>query len=213
MPRFFKQMERYFITGIGTDVGKTIASAIVVEALQADYWKPIQAGDLSYSDTHKVKELVSNAKSSFYDNTYALNTPMSPHAAAAIDGLKIEVNQIKEPNVEGPLVIEGAGGLLVPINNMQTVADLIKMNYKVILVSQHYLGSINHTLLSINELKNRGLQIAGLIFNGIETPTTEEIIEKQGAVNIIGRIEHEERVDKEMIRKYAQRFKQDLIDL
>ena len=206
-------MERYFITGIGTDVGKTIASAIVVEALQADYWKPIQAGDLNYSDTHKVKELVSNEKSSFYDNTYALNTPMSPHAAAAIDGLKIDVNQIIEPDVKGPLVIEGAGGLLVPLNDMQTVADLIKKNYKVILVSQHYLGSINHTLLTINELKNRGLQIGGLLFNGVETPTTEEIIEKQGAVKIIGRIDHEQRVDKEMIRKYAQRFKQHLIDL
>ena len=105
---------KLFITGISTDVGKTIASAIIVEALQADYWKPIQAGDLDHSDTHKVKEYVSNAKSRFHPNSYALNTPASPHCAAEVDGITIDLNKITEPKTQNHLVIEGAGGIFVP---------------------------------------------------------------------------------------------------
>jgi len=102
----------YFITGIGTEVGKTIVSAIVTEALNADYWKPIQAGDLQNSDTHKVKRFVTNPNSHFFNNTYGLNTPMSPHAAAELDGVKIKVKDIARPSTENDLVIEGAGGTI-----------------------------------------------------------------------------------------------------
>src|SRR5690606_8553252 len=147
-----KKMKTYFITGISTDVGKTIASAISTECLEADYWKPIQAGDLDNSDSHKGRRLVSNSKSKFHSNSYALNTPMSPHAAAEIDGVSIETSKIISPKTKHNLVIEGAGGLLVPINDTQTIIDLIKPNYKVIVVSRHYLGSINHTLLTVNAL-------------------------------------------------------------
>ena len=145
---------KLFITGISTDVGKTIASAIIVEALQADYWKPIQAGDLNHSDTHKVQSLVSNSQSHFHSNSYALQTPASPHLAAAIDGLTIAMNQIQEPKTNNHLVVEGAGGILVPLNETQSVVDLIQPDYKVIVVSRHYLGSISHTLLTIEALKN-----------------------------------------------------------
>ncbi|MEM6864480.1 MAG: dethiobiotin synthase, partial [Bacteroidota bacterium] len=142
-----------FITGISTEVGKTLASAIVVEALEADYWKPIQAGDLDRSDSHKIGQLVSNLKSRIHPNTYALNTPMSPHAAAEIDGVSIDLKKIVPPETQNHLVIEGAGGLLVPLNETDTINDLILPEYKVIVVSRHYLGSINHTLLTVERLQ------------------------------------------------------------
>ena len=138
----------YFITGIGTEVGKTIVSAVVTEALWADYFKPIQAGDLEYSDTDKVKALISNSKSKFFNNAYALKTPMSPHAAAEIDEVTIDLKSISRPKTQNHLVIEGAGGLMVPLNNKDCIIDLIEKTDKIILVSRHYLGSINHTLLS-----------------------------------------------------------------
>src|SRR6056297_756114 len=139
----------YFVTGIGTEVGKTVASAILTEALEADYWKPIQAGDLDNSDSHKVERLISNDKTVFHKNSFALKTPMSPHAAAEIDQVKITSKKIKRPKTENRLVIEGAGGLLVPISDKETIADLMQPQDRIILVSRHYLGSINHTLLTI----------------------------------------------------------------
>ena len=199
-------MTTYFITGIGTDVGKTIASAIVTEALEADYWKPIQAGELNYCDTKKVKDLVSNKTSEFHKNSYALQTPMSPHAAADIDGVSIELKNIKPPKTKNNLVIEGAGGLLVPINSKNTILDLIKPNYKVIVVSRHYLGSINHTLLTLNVLKDKGFDVS-IIFSGNEHKTTEDIIKKMTEVKIIGRINEEPYFDKNVIREYAEEFK------
>ena len=133
---------KLFITGIGTDVGKTVASAITVQALEADYWKPIQAGDLDHSDTDKVKALVSNKKSQFHPNAYALNTPASPHYAASLDGIVLDIKKIQEPITANHLVIEGAGGILVPLNDTDSIIDLIQKDYKVVVVSRHYLGSI-----------------------------------------------------------------------
>ncbi|WP_250433403.1 dethiobiotin synthase [Hanstruepera flava] len=199
-------MKKIFITGISTDVGKTIASAIITEALEADYWKPIQAGDLDNCDTKKVSRLVSNSKSKFHANSFALNTPMSPHAAAEIDGLQINITDIKEPKIKNNLVIEGAGGLLVPFNNEQTIFDLIQPDYKIIVVSRHYLGSINHTLLTVNLLKEKGLDVS-LIYSGNEHPTTEDIISKIAKVPVIGRIDEEPYFDKNVIKEYANRFK------
>ena len=170
-------MKSYFITGISTEVGKTITSAIVTEALEADYWKPIQAGELENTDTHKVEKLVSNFKSKFYPNNYALKTPMSPHAAAAIDGITIDITKIITPKTKNDLVIEGVGGLLVPLNDKHTILDIMKPDYKVIVISRHYLGSINHTLLTVNLLKEKGFDIS-IIFSGDEHKSTEDIILK-----------------------------------
>jgi len=206
-------MKEIFITGISTEVGKTVASAIVVEALKADYWKPIQAGELDYSDSHKIKEFISNNDSKIFENSYALKTPMSPHAAAEIDDITIDLEKIIKPNTENHLVIEGAGGLLVPLNDNDTILDIIKSEYKVIVVSRHYLGSINHTLLSIEMLKQRGLDIAGIIFSGKEHKTTEEIIQKITKVPVVGRIEEEELFNKQVIKKYADLFKPALENL
>lgn len=203
-------MNTYFITGISTEVGKTIASAIVTEALEADYWKPVQAGELDHSDTHKVKYLVSNDISQYHDNSYALHTPMSPHAAAEIDDVKITMSSIKRPKTSNNLVVEGAGGLLVPLNDRETIIDLIQPKDKVIIVSRHYLGSINHTLLTVEALKNRNLTIAGIIFSGEEHPTTEAIITKMANVPIIGRIDEEPYFDERVISEYASLFKANL---
>lgn len=198
-------MSTYFITGTSTDVGKTVASAIITEALKADYWKPVQAGELDNCDTKKVERLVSNSKSKFHPNTYALKTPMSPHGAADIDGITIDINNIIAPKTTNHLVIEGAGGLLVPLNEKNTVFDLIQPNYKVIVVSRHYLGSINHTLLTINALKAKGFNVS-LIFSGDEHPTTEDIIKKMTQVPVIGRINEEPYFDKNVVKEYAEKF-------
>ncbi len=199
-------MNTYFITGIGTDVGKTIVSAIITEALEADYWKPIQAGELRYSDTYKVKNLVSNKKSVFHANGIALKSAMSPHAAAEIDGVKITSVKIKRPKTANDLVIEGAGGLLVPINSEETIAGLIKPADRIIVVSRHYLGSINHSLLTLEALKNRGLDIFGIIFNGEKNEYSESVILEMTGVTCIGRIGEEPYFDKNVVREYAERF-------
>lgn len=203
-------MNKYFITGIGTEVGKTVISAIVTEALQADYWKPVQAGDLEYSDSHKVKELISNSRTVFHPNSFALKTPMSPHAAAEKEGIEISEEKIIEPQTQNDLVIEGAGGLLVPLNDVQTIADLIRSDHQVILVSRHYLGSINHTLLTVEALKKRNLNCIGIIFNGAENPSTEEVISKMTKLPVLLRVSEEKSVDREMVKRYAQQLRRSL---
>jgi len=200
----------YFVTGIGTDVGKTVASAILTEALEADYWKPIQAGDLSNSDTHKVERWVNNSETKFFDSAFKLKTPMSPHAAAEIDGVTLSKSKVKRPKTSKNLVIEGAGGLLVPISNTQTIADLISKKDRVVVVSRHYLGSINHTLLTIESLRAKGLEVFGIIFNGLSTKTTEDIITKMTKVPVIGRIENEPYIDSHVVKEYAEKFKNEL---
>ena len=204
---------KLFITGIGTDVGKTIASAIITEALEADYWKPIQAGDLATSDSHKIKAYLSNEKTVVHPNSYALNTPASPHMAAELDNVVIDINKITEPQTENHLVIEGAGGIFVPINDTETIIDLIQPDYKVIVVSRHYLGSINHTLLTIEALQNRNIAIAGILFNGKENESTESIILKKTGLNCIGRIDEEPYFDQNVICEYADLFRSILLEI
>ncbi len=198
---------KLFVTGIGTDVGKTIISAILTEALEADYWKPIQAGELETGDSHTVANLISNSKTTIHPNSYALKTPMSPHAAAAIDGVKIDLKKITPPKTKNNLVIEGAGGLLVPLNDKETILDLIQPDYKVIVVSRHYLGSINHTLMTIQLLQQKGFDIA-VIFNGTENKTSENIIQKMIGVSVLGRIDDEPYFDKNVVMEYAEQFKE-----
>ena len=199
-------MKQIFVTGISTEVGKTIASAIIVEALQADYWKPIQAGDLDSSDSHKITSLISNSKTVIHKNSYALTTPASPHTAAKIDKVVIDREKIVEPETANHLVIEGAGGLLVPLNDEDTILDIIMPNYKVIVVSRHYLGSINHTLLTVGWLQHKGYDVS-ILFSGNEAKSTEDIILKKTGITAIGRINEESAFDKTTIKKYADLFK------
>tara|TARA_B110000444_G_scaffold103422_1_gene97657 strand:+ start:372 stop:989 length:618 start_codon:yes stop_codon:yes gene_type:complete len=204
-------MKRYFITGIGTEVGKTISSAIITEALEADYWKPIQAGDLKKSDSMTVKSLIQNNRSVCHTEAYKLNYPMSPHASAERDGQEIDLSDIKIPDTNNVLVIEGAGGLLVPLNRRETIIDLIgQLKCEVILVSRHYLGSINHTLMSISILKTKKVAIKGILFNGNENKETESIIEEMSGIKIIGRINELEKINSVNIQLEAKRLKERL---
>ena len=204
---------KLFVTGISTDVGKTITSAIIVEALEADYWKPVQAGDLENSDSHKIKSKISNTKTKIFDNSYKLNTPASPHLAAEIDGITIDLKQIKEPKTDNHLVIEGAGGIFVPLNEKDTIIDLIQPDYKIVVVSRHYLGSINHTLLTVEAIKNRGFDVHGIIFSGSENKSTESLILNKTGIKFIGRIDEEPYFDQNVIKEYADLFRDNLLAL
>lgn len=177
-----------FVTGIGTDVGKTIAAAILCEALQANYWKPIQAGYEDGTDAELITKLISNKKTIIYPETYKLKLAASPHIAARKEDKKIDLNKIVEdyskitnnqqsitnnqlathhsPLTTPNLIIEGAGGIMVPLNEKEFVIDLIKkLNAKVILVSKNYLGSINHSLLTASVCKQNNLDVLGWMFN------------------------------------------------
>jgi len=189
-----------FVTGIGTGIGKTIVSAILVEKLKADYWKPVQSGDLENSDTSKVKELVSNTITTFHPEAYRLTQPFSPHKSAAIDGITIEPEKILAPVTANWLIIEGAGGLMVPLNSHFLMIDLIKkLGAGVILVSQNYLGSINHTLLSIYTLKQQNIPVRGIIFNGPRDLSSEDYIPGYTGIKLLGNIPEYEIVDKKAI--------------
>ncbi|GAB4009405.1 dethiobiotin synthase [Spirosoma migulaei] len=192
------------IAGIGTEIGKTVASAVVVEALKADYWKPIQSGELANSDTDVVRSLVSNSTSQFHPEAYRLTQPMSPHAAAALDGLTIQLATINLPETNNALVVELAGGLMVPLNKHELNIDLVKkLGLPLVLVSRNYLGSINHTLLSVEACKSRNIPLLGILFNGPTVEATESFILDYTGLPCLGRIGQEERVTKEVIRTYA----------
>ena len=198
---------KYIIAGIGTEIGKTFISSILTESLQADYWKPIQSGALDFTDTDTVKSLISNNKTVFHPETYRLNQPMSPHAAAAIDGVEIELSKFQLPQTENHLIVELAGGIMVPLNDRETNLDLIKkLNIPVILISKNYLGSINHTLLSVEVLKINDIEVKGLIFNGQQNKSSEDFILNYTKLECLGRVGFEENIDKNVVMKWANIF-------
>jgi len=201
-------MKKIFVTGIGTEVGKTVVSAILVEALQADYWKPVQAGNLDNSDTEQVRRWITNPESRLHPESYRLRTPISPHAAAKKENQYIDLEKIQPPRTNNHLIIEGAGGVLVPLNQQHCIIDLIKkLNTPVVIVSKHYLGSINHTLLTIKALEQYKIEILGLIFNGEENRDTESFISSYTGLSVIGRVYRENFIDPTVIQTYAQQFK------
>lgn len=200
-------MKQYFITGIGTDVGKTIVSAVLVEALKADYWKPVQSGDLDTNDTLKVDNLISNSSTVFHKSSYEFTVPVSPHYAALLDNQYIDIQNIILPKINKNFIIEGAGGIMVPLNEKYLILDLIKkLRLEVILVIKNYLGSINHSLLSIAILQQSGLNLKGIIFCGEPNESSEEYILKYTKVKCLGRIPLIE-LNKEEIQKQAEKFK------
>ena len=165
------------------------------------------------SDSHKIKHFISNDKTIIHENSYKLNTPASPHLAAKIDGITIDLKKIIEPKTKNNLVIEGAGGILVPINDNDCIVDLIKKDYKVIVVSRHYLGSINHTLLTFEALQSRNISVAGIVFSGDENKASEEIILSKTKAKLIGRVENEPYFDQNVIQYYADLFRKNLQNL
>ncbi|MEM0938427.1 MAG: dethiobiotin synthase [Bacteroidota bacterium] len=194
--------KKLIIAGIGTDAGKTVASAILCKALNADYWKPIQAGDLDNTDSHKIAKW--SPKTKIHSEAYRFTKPMSPHAAAEIDDILIDENRLQIPETNNSLIIELAGGLMVPMRKDYLNIDWVaKTNLPVVLVSNYYLGSINHTLLSLNLLKQRSIPLVGIIFNGTKNPSTFAVIMHRSNAKCLLEIEKEEEMIKEIINKYA----------
>lgn len=168
--------KKLFITGIGTEIGKTVCSAILTKYFKADYWKPVQSGDLHYTDSMKITDWVGD-EVYCHPETYRLKLAASPHQSAAAEGKLIRVKDFQLPETEKRLIIEGAGGLMVPLSDTEFMIDLIeKLNVPVALVVKNYLGCINHTLLSIMALKQRKIPLEYLIVNGSFPVDTERII-------------------------------------
>jgi dethiobiotin synthetase len=195
----------YFITGIDTDSGKTLTSAILCEALQADYWKPVQAG--SPTDSEVVRKLVTNQKTKVHPETFLLKMAASPHAAAKHQGISIKLTDFIVPDTTNTLIIEGAGGCLVPLNDNDLVIDLAeKLDSEVVLVADLYLGSINHTLLSFNELRRRKLNVKGIVFNGESNPESESIIIRHTGLRCLLEIRPEDNLNKDVVARYADKL-------
>lgn len=226
-------MQTIFITGIGTDVGKTIVAAIMVEALQADYWKPVQAGFDEGTDSEFIRSVTSNNKTIIHPETYKLKLAASPHIAARDEAVKIDLEKIEEDYfkiVNGQLsmmkeepsthtsqlathtlIIEGAGGLMVPLNDNEFVLNLIKkLHAKVILVSRNYLGSINHSLLTAKVCKENNIDVAGWIFNDQYLDYENEIVQWSGYPKIAS-LPFSKKVDKTFIKKQADKLRTELV--
>ncbi|MTI31013.1 dethiobiotin synthase [Xanthovirga aplysinae] len=196
---------RYFITAIDTDSGKSLVSAILIKALKGDYWKPVQAG--TPTDTNYVKALVQNSGSTFFKEAYMLQTPCSPHAAAEKENIQINTAEMDIPQTSNPLIIEGAGGALAPLNDEEFAIDIAKRTQaEVVLVSNLYLGSINHTLLTVEYLKQRNYKVKGIIFNGEPNPESESFILKYSGYPCLLRILPEEKINEDIVNHYAEKL-------
>jgi dethiobiotin synthetase len=200
-------MRKIFVTAIGTDVGKTVVAAILTEALRADYWKPVQCGNVEATDSDFVRSHISNVTSRIHKESYLFKEPVSPHLAAELEGKQIVLVDLKLPETQNTVIIEGAGGLLVPLNSKDFVVDLISyFEAEAVLVVKHYLGSINHTMLSIEALNRRGIKIAGIIFNGDRNPASEKIILQHHSFDFTGYVREEQEMSREVIAAYAGQF-------
>jgi dethiobiotin synthetase len=202
-----QEQKNLFITGIGTEVGKTVCSAILTKYFNADYWKPIQSGDLHFSDSRKIKNWVGK-NVVIHPETYRLQLAASPHQSAAEEGVLININDFKLPETQNNLIVEGAGGLMVPLSDIEFMIDLIeKLNIPVALVVRNYLGCINHTLLSLMALKQRKIHLKYLILNGNFPSDTERVICKniQPETEII-RIPDIENITKENIESITKQL-------
>lgn len=196
------------IAGIHTGIGKTIASAVIAEVLGADYWKPVQAGGLDNSDTHIVSSLITKGADRVHPEALKLTMAMSPHAAAAIDGVVIDHTTFTFPETDKILLIETAGGLLSPLYSNATMADFIE-HYKLpaILISANYLGSINHTLLTIEVMQKRNIPIAALVMCGESNKDSEDYIEAYSGIPITARIPFMTQLNNSQVAKCAASIK------
>lgn len=198
-------MHKIIVAGSGPDVGKTVASAILTVLLNGGYWKPIQCGDEETSDTATMKKLIDTAKHRIYAPTYSLKAPLSPHHAARLEDVSISLSSIIPQQTTRPLVIETAGGIFTPLSIQELNIDLFKSwKSRWVIVSRHYLGSINHTLLTVEALKRRDVPIAGLIFNGDPNPDSEAAILEISRLPLLGRLLPEPDLNPSTIQRYAQ---------
>ncbi|AOR81225.1 dethiobiotin synthase [Novosphingobium resinovorum] len=182
---------RIIVTGTDTGVGKTVFSAALASALGAIYWKPIQAGLLEETDRQTVLRLSGLSEERVLPEAYRLKTPASPHLAAEIDGITIDPDALVLPKTNRPLIVEGAGGLLVPLTREVAYIDVIgRWRAPVALCARTTLGTINHSLLSIEALRTRGIPLLGIVFIGDENAESERIIIEMGHARRLGRLPH-----------------------
>lgn len=183
--------EAFFVSGTDTGIGKTVISAILTLGLDGTYWKPIQSGLEEETDTQFVQRVTGLPESRFISERYRLTEPLSPHASAEIDDVSISLLDFELPeSPENRLIVEGAGGLLVPINDEEMITDLISyLELPVLLVVRSELGTLNHTFLSLEALRSRGIPILGVVMNGPQNQSNRKAIEKYGMVDVIAEIE------------------------
>ena len=188
-------MQGFFVTGTDTDVGKTVVAAWLVARLGACYWKPVQAGAEPETNSQIVRRLSGASPDRILPEAYVLAEPIAPHEAARRAGIAIDMAKLDPPPCDGPLVVEGAGGLMVPLDDQSFVIDLAReLELPLILVARSTLGTINHTLLSLEAIRRRGLPLAGVVVNGPETPHNRAAIERYGKVEVIAEIPWLEQV-------------------
>jgi dethiobiotin synthetase len=200
-------MNKYFITGIGTNVGKTIVSAILTEALKADYWKPVQSGVADGTDKGLVSSLITNTTSVCHNESYSFQEPASPHLAASLENQKIKLEQMHLPETQNDLIIEGAGGILVPLNDSNYVIDLAQeFEADVILVCRNYLGCINHSLLSIDYLVKNNFPVKGLVLVGNFDKAVKLAITNYSELPVLAEIPEMSEISKETILNQAQKI-------
>lgn len=201
----------FIVVGIHTGIGKTVCSAIMTEALGYDYWKPVQAGDLDASDSIFIKNHISTPLSKIHLEAFRLTEPMSPHAAAKIDNIHITLDALNLPATQNGLIVETAGGIMSPLSDSLVVLDLIKhLGLPVVLVTQDYLGSINHTLLSIEILRGGDIPILGLVFSGKKVATSRDFIRQYAGLETLFEIPFFEKLDRETIVKFAKNISKGL---
>lgn len=200
--------ERYFVTGIGTGVGKTVVSALLCEYLRADYFKPIQTGYPPDRDSVFVQNMVS-CSICVHPENYLLNRPASPHLAADAEGVCIDISSIAVPSASNTVVIEGAGGLLVPVNERYFIADMIRhLQAECILVVSDYLGCINHSLLSLFYIQQKRIPLKGIILNGYFEPLMKKTITSYlYEVPVIAEIPSITPLNKDSFQQLFQHFK------
>jgi len=192
------------VAGIHTGIGKTVCSAIMTEALEYDYWKPVQAGDLHATDSMFVQKHTGNERTKVHDERYRLAVAASPHWAAELEGITINLDELNLPTTENNLIIETAGGVMSPLNYTQTNLDLIKhLDLPVVLVCNDYLGSINHTLLTIEALRKENVNIIGLVFCGEEVKPTRDYILQYSKLPMLFSIPQFETLDDISICSFA----------
>ena len=182
-------MNGFFVTGTDTDVGKTLVSSWLLTQLDASYWKPVQAGVMPETDSLVVRRLAEIEPDRILSEAYVLPEAIAPHEAARRAGIAIDMAKFVPPVSDRLLVVEGAGGLMVPLTDTAYVIDLAaELHLPLILVARSTLGTINHTLLSLEAIRRRGLPLAGVVINGPETPHNRAAIERYGQVEVIAEI-------------------------
>lgn len=183
--------EKIFVAGIDTDAGKSFVSAILTLGLNASYWKPVQAGTAPETDSQLVRRLTGLPPERFFPEAYCLQIPASPHHAAREEGIAIQAERLAPPAHRGRLVIEGAGGLMVPLRDDYLFIDwLAEWRIPTVLVARTYLGSINHSILSIEALESRGIPLLGIVFNEGGRPESEGAIARRAGGKVIGHVPH-----------------------